>query len=93
MGTHDSSAFKDKERENGKRDILFNGPGDGSKHGHVVENTDGSYSFVRDVEGNVYIDDRQTDHMREVDPLSMATNIDLDRSEDRDRDDDRSIDR
>ena len=54
MGTFDSSAFKDKERADGKRDIYFNGPGDGAKHGHVVANPDGSYEFARDVEGNTY---------------------------------------
>jgi hypothetical protein len=64
MGTQDSSAFKDKERkkEPGTRDIYFNGPGDGKRHGHVVERQrpDGTreYPYVRDVEGNVYKDDR-----------------------------------
>jgi len=60
MGTMNSSAFSDKERSDGARDILFNGPGDGSAHGHVVERgqADGSrtYDYVRDVEGNVYVD-------------------------------------
>jgi hypothetical protein len=63
MGTFDSSAFKDKEKKDGsgKRDIFFNGPGDGKRHGHVVERTrsDGTreYPYVRDVEGNEYADD------------------------------------
>lgn len=63
MGTFDASAFKDGEKRNGsgKRDVLFNGPGDGSARGHVVqsEGADGNthYHYVRDVEGNVYIDD------------------------------------
>lgn len=62
MGTFDSSAFKDAPKPNdpSKQDILFNGPGDGSQHGHVVQGTnpDGTpdYQYVRDVEGNVYID-------------------------------------
>jgi hypothetical protein len=65
MGTHDSSAFKDQERKDGsgKRDVYFNGPGDGKRHGHVVERrrSDGTreYPYVRDVEGNVYRDDRE----------------------------------
>ena len=64
MGTGDSSAFKDKERkdEPGTRDIYFNGLGDGRRHGHVVERrkSDGTreYPYVRDVEGNVYKDER-----------------------------------
>lgn len=45
-----------------KRDILFNSPGDGDRHGHVVqsENPDGSpnYRYVRDPDGDVYRDDR-----------------------------------
>ncbi len=64
MGTMDSSAFRDSERkgESGKRDIYFNaGQRDGSRHGHVVEQVDRdgnvTYSYVRDVEGNVYVDD------------------------------------
>ena len=63
MGTKDSSAFSDKSRgdDSGKSDVLFNGSGDGSQHGHVVQSTDSggdtSYSYVRDVEGNVYVDD------------------------------------
>lgn len=56
MGTFDSTAFKDKQRSDGKRDIYFNGPGDGGNHGHVVQNGDGSYDHVRDVEGRVYVD-------------------------------------
>ena len=64
MGTMGSSAFKDRERkdDSGKRDILFNGRGDGERHGHVVERKgrDGmtEYLYVRDVEGRVYIDER-----------------------------------
>lgn len=62
MATMNSSAFRSSERNDGsgKTDVYFNGPGDGSSHGHVVEKTDGdgnrSYDYVRDVEGNVYID-------------------------------------
>ena len=62
MGTFNSSAFKDQARKDGsgKSDVLFNGPGDGSNHGHVVQSTDSNgnpeYHYVRDVEGNVYVD-------------------------------------
>jgi hypothetical protein len=65
VATSDSSAFKDKERKDGsgERDIYFNGPGDGERHGHVVERKrpDGTrdYPYVRDVEGNVYKDERE----------------------------------
>lgn len=64
MGTFGASAFKDKGRkDSGKRDIYFNAPGDGSKHGHVVQspgrNGNTRYHYVRDVEGNVYKDDRR----------------------------------
>jgi len=58
----DSSAFKDQPKNDGsgKSDILFNGPGDGSQHGHVVQSMDANgnpiYHYARDVEGNVYID-------------------------------------
>lgn len=62
MGTMDSSAFRSHERADGKTDVLFNGPGDGANHGHVVEQTDAggnrTYDYVRDVEGNTYIDNR-----------------------------------
>jgi len=63
MGTSDSSAFKDSARSDGsgKSDIYFNNSSDGAKHGHVVQstNSDGStkYHFVRDVEGNTYVDE------------------------------------
>jgi hypothetical protein len=65
MGTMNSSAFKDSSRSDGsgKQDILFNGPGDGSHHGHAIQSTnpDGStnYHYVRDVEDKVYIDDSE----------------------------------
>lgn len=58
MGTYDASAFRDKVGQDGDRDVLFNGPGDGKEHGHVVQGPDGDYKYVRDVEGNVYIDKR-----------------------------------
>lgn len=58
MGTYDSTAFSDQPRPDGTRDIYFNGPGDGQNHGHVVVNPDGGYEYVRDVEGNVYIDNK-----------------------------------
>lgn len=54
MGTFDASAFSDRVGRDGDRDILFNGPGDGSQHGHVVMDPDDRYKFVRDVEGNTY---------------------------------------
>ena len=63
-GTMNSSAFRTRDRNDGsgKRDTFFNGPGDADRHGHVVERTgaDGSteYLFVRDVEGDVYKDER-----------------------------------
>ena len=58
MGTFDSSAFRDKVGQDGDRDIYFNGPNDGPNHGHVVQDPQGNYKYVRDVEGNVYIDNR-----------------------------------
>lgn len=54
MGTFNSDAFSDKVGADGDRDILFNGPGDGGDHGHVVIGADGSYKYARDVEGNEY---------------------------------------
>jgi len=62
-GTMNSTAFRNRKRRDGsgKSDTWFNGPNDGSQHGHVVESTDDSgtqvYNYVRDVEGNVYRDD------------------------------------
>ena len=64
MGTFDSSVFKSKDRDDdsGKTDHLFSHPSDGKDHGHVVSKDDDqgntSYSYVRDVEGDVYVDDR-----------------------------------
>lgn len=63
MGTFNSSSFRSSDRDDGsgKTDHYFNGPGDGSNHGHVVERTnedgDREYDYVRDVEGDVYIDE------------------------------------
>lgn len=58
-----SSAFPTAkpQRQDGKRDHYFNaGPGDGKRHGHVVEGKQpGTYHYARDVEGNVYINDRK----------------------------------
>ena len=54
MGTYDSTSFSDKVGKDGDRDILFNGPGDGKDHGHVVIDPDGKYKYARDVEGNEY---------------------------------------
>jgi hypothetical protein len=61
-GTMNSSAFRTNKptRPDGKRDHYFNGPGDGSNKGHVVEGAQrGTYHYARDVEGNVYIDDKK----------------------------------
>lgn len=58
-----STAFRERQRQDGsgKTDIFFNTPGDGDKHGHVVQHEDAdgntAYDFVRDVEGNTYIDE------------------------------------
>jgi hypothetical protein len=63
MATSNSSSFKSSTRKDGRSQHLFNGPGDGGKHGHVVQSSNPSgptkYHYVRDVEGNVYIDDRK----------------------------------
>ena len=56
-----STAFETNERDDGKTDIYFNrGSEDGDKHGHVVQSGEGNdtvYHYVRDEDGNVYIDD------------------------------------
>lgn len=58
-----STAFRTRERQDGsgKTDVLFNRPGDGAAHGHVVqhETDDGqtAYDHVRDEDGNVYTDE------------------------------------
>lgn len=57
-----STAFSDKERDDGKRDIYFNrGSQDGANHGHVVQSSNDSgstdYHYVRDEDGSVYVDD------------------------------------
>src|SRR2546423_149855 len=63
VSTRGSSAYEDKPKQDGsgKRDIYFNAPGDGDRHGHVVERHDSGgrpqYHYVRDVEGNIFIDD------------------------------------
>jgi hypothetical protein len=58
-------AFKTKEKSDGsgKWDILFSPGGvNQDPHGHVVQSTGPNgqthYHYVRDVEGNIYIDDR-----------------------------------
>lgn len=57
MGTMDSDAFRSRTRDDGLEDVLFNGPGDGGAHGHVVQNpSTGEVIYARDVEGNVYVD-------------------------------------
>jgi len=39
--------------------MFFNESGNMSDpHGHVVENGQGGYDYTRDVDGNVYIDNR-----------------------------------
>lgn len=55
VSTYDASAFSDRVGQDGDRDILFNGPGDGPNHGHVVMDPQDEYKYVRDVEGNEYI--------------------------------------
>ena len=63
----DVTAFKDKDRDDdsGKTDIMFNAPGQGGEHGHVVqsEGEDGQtdYHYVRDNEGTPYVDDSKHD--------------------------------
>jgi hypothetical protein len=47
-----------RDRKDGKTEHFFNGPGDGDKHGHVVERRDENdnveYDYARDVEGTEY---------------------------------------
>lgn len=64
MDDHRPMVFLDKFRPDGKQDILFNRPEiDGSNHGHVVQSRDqlGNliYHYVRDWQGDIYIDDRR----------------------------------
>jgi hypothetical protein len=57
MGTFDSTAFRSYDKADGTHNVLFNGPGDGEQHGHVVSHEEGGetvYDYVRDVEGNTY---------------------------------------
>ena len=58
MPTRDSSTFLSRDRKDGKTEHFFNGPGDGDKHGHVVERRDENdnveYDYARDVEGTEY---------------------------------------
>lgn len=56
--TNDGSAYQDRDpRYDGKRDVFFNESGDmDDPHGHVVYSRDGQgYDYVRDVDGNEYI--------------------------------------
>ncbi len=64
MAKSDGSAFRehDKSDGSGKTDIWFNnGPEDGDNHGHVTQSTDDNgdrtYHFVRDNNGDVYVND------------------------------------
>jgi len=50
------TAFRERERPDGKTDVYFNAPGDGARHGHHVRNLDGTTEYVRDPDGNVYVD-------------------------------------
>lgn len=58
-----TSAFKDAPKSNDpdKTDVLFNEPGQAGQHGHVTQSqtSDGQtqYHYVRDNDGDVYIDD------------------------------------
>jgi hypothetical protein len=58
--SNDGSVYLDRDpRYDGKHDMFFNESGSMSDpHGHVVENGQGGYDFARDVDGNVYIDNR-----------------------------------
>lgn len=58
-GTMNSTAFGKQKRQDGRRNHYFNaGKVDGPDKGHVVEGTQrGTYHYVRDVEGDLYIDD------------------------------------
>jgi hypothetical protein len=63
--TNDGSVYKDRDpRSDGKHDMFFNESGDmNDPHGHVVEGLDSTpeqttYDYVRDVDGNEYIDRR-----------------------------------
>jgi hypothetical protein len=56
------TAFGESMRADGRTQYFFNrGKEDGRNHGHIVESTDAdgniTYHFVRDREGNIYIDD------------------------------------
>jgi hypothetical protein len=60
--SNDGSAYQTREpRYDGKTDHFFNGSGQMSDpHGHVVEGLDSTpeqttYDYVRDVDGNEYI--------------------------------------
>lgn len=59
----EGDAFKDEERDDGKREVTFNrGSEDGGDHGHVVTSNDGETThYARDVEGNEYVDDSKDD--------------------------------
>jgi hypothetical protein len=63
MGTMGRSAYQPRKDGSGKSDVLFNGPGDGSEHRHVVQsvNANGNpiYHSVHDAEGHVYVDEKQ----------------------------------
>lgn len=61
MSWEDVSAFKSKDSDDGKTHTWFNRPDQGSQHGDVSQSqtSDGQtqYHYVRDHEGNTYIDD------------------------------------
>lgn len=53
----ESTAFKSRVRKDGKEEILFNRPGDGARHGHVVQDPNSRETYyARDEDGNEYID-------------------------------------
>lgn len=54
-----STAFKDKDRDDGKHETFFNrGSSDGPNHGHVVTSNDGQTThYARDEDGTEYVDD------------------------------------
>ena len=64
-GTKNKGAevFETKDKPDGPTHELFNrGSGDGGNHGHRVTDTDtGDTKYVRDNDGDVYVDDSKTE--------------------------------
>lgn len=54
-GTFNSTAYKAQRKPDGSTHHGFNsGPIDGAWHGHVIEEADGTYRYVRDADGMEY---------------------------------------